>query len=138
MNGELAMCPPCDLRRARWLSVSPGQMDSANLSWTIEAASCCHPCVELRGTSSQSSSRRGRAPLATSAHVGAKNPIPINWSRLELALLTWIPPRWSSKAWSNSPAMTGWRALTIGRQSAPLAQHAPDLEKTALARPNPP
>ena len=42
------------------------------------------PCV--RGTSSQSPSRRGRSPLATSAHVGVKNPIPINWSRLELAL----------------------------------------------------
>ena len=128
---------PCVLlvtSEARWLSVSPGQMDSANLSWTIEVASCCHPCVELRGTSSQPSSRRGRAPLATSAHVGAKNPIPINSSRLELAL-TWIPPRWSSKAWSNSPAMTGWRALTIGKQSAQLAQHAADLEKTALASP---
>ena len=106
---ENSPCPPCDLRRARWLSVSPGQMDSANLSWTMETASCCHTCVELRGTSSQSSSRRGRTPLATSTHVGAKNPIPINWSRLELALLMWIPP--VSNAWSNSPAMTGWRAL---------------------------
>ena len=86
---------PCvlfvDIRRVRWLSVSPGQMDSANLSWTTEAALCCHNCVELRGTSSQSSSLRGRAPLGTSAHVVAKNPILINWSRLELALLTWTP-----------------------------------------------
>ena len=54
------------------LSMCPGQMDSANLSWTMETASRCHPCVELRGTSSQSSSRRGRTPLATSTHVGAK------------------------------------------------------------------
>ena len=95
-------------------------------------------CSEARDTSSKSSSCGGRAPFATSTHDGDVNPILINWSLLELALLTWTPPPRSSKAWSNSSAMNGCRALTIGRQSAQLDQHAADLERMALARPYPP
>ena len=127
---EYSSCAlPCDLKRVRWLPFCRCQMGSTTLSWTTTAALCCHPCWEVRDTSSQSSSLRGRAPLTTSTHIA------INRSLLELALLTWTPPPRSSKAWSNSSAMNGWRAWTIGRQWTQLAQHAADLERRYLPDP---
>ena len=131
--------PPWD-RIVAWalgLNLAANNMSLNCCSVRLDA-SCCQPGLRLP-CSKSSTSRAGRLAVRRALHEGGSKPrTPTN----RLAASTAAPKLGVSGSPSNSAtiyiATSGWRACTIGKQSAQLLQWAGTLVRTALRSPNTP
>ena len=123
VNANPALGPPCDRRIARSLDPIRSKRTSC-LKWrsTLDAASCCHPPRAMPGSISSGSSGLGRTSQRACQDGGSKPIMPTN----DLAQAAAAPKNGVSGCPSNcatiAKATPRWRANTIGRQSAQLAQ----------------